>query len=87
MKLFRHKRGAILEAFGGVIQGGTRGTKEQFREVLGGMLIYPGDEDFDVLWARHDPNQRGTVDYEAFLHRFIMSVSGGLTDNTTAGHY
>eukprot|EP00658_Telonema_sp_P-2_P036851 TRINITY_DN2657_c0_g1_i1.p1 TRINITY_DN2657_c0_g1~~TRINITY_DN2657_c0_g1_i1.p1 ORF type:complete len:312 (-),score=60.30 TRINITY_DN2657_c0_g1_i1:584-1519(-) len=83
VKLFRHKRQSILDAFGAVIQDkGSMGTKAEYKQVLGSLLIYPGDSEFDQIWDKHDNRQCGRVDYNNFVKRFVMSVSGGLDGGT-----
>lgn len=58
--------GSLVDAFRAQVPDGTRASKAQSQQVLGSLLSYPGDADFDVIWRRFDPAAVGSIDFEEF---------------------
>jgi len=58
--------GSLADAFRAQVPEGTRASKAQSQQVLGSLLSYPGDADFEVVWRRFDPAALGSIDFEEF---------------------
>merc|ERR1712178_313665 len=75
-RLFRHKRAAIQEACCSADSDGDGMlSRQQFSELLGQLMLHPGEQEFRRLWGEYDPQQVGHISHASWLQRFVASIS------------